>query len=295
MSGSKITLTSSILGAGAYVGDDAILTPGSLILHDLTHSQNPLPSGVPISGATIPNIAYAEAIVATGGGTQTGMASSFTNNSLAADAVFERTTKGGLHGLYSQVNNASANRGAYFSWSTAIQNFMFANLQHNFYFSIWTYRTRIAKNTAQPRMVSIYNTASPGYYELNFDSIGNSVATGKGSSATNGFNTTGLSRRSVETANFSSSGPVAANPPANAAAYIGQIMAWGNYGFGYSAWANIAPGDIFYRCYLEDLTFSGRSFTTVDALDSALLTQRALTTGGAYYGDSGWTSPATFP
>ncbi|MBF7010596.1 hypothetical protein QUC32_13005 [Novosphingobium resinovorum] len=38
--------------------DDALLVPGSLALFDASHSASPLPAGVPVSGADVPNIAW---------------------------------------------------------------------------------------------------------------------------------------------------------------------------------------------------------------------------------------------
>lgn len=51
---------------------------------------------------------------------------------------------------------------------------------------------------------------------------------------------------------------------------------------------------IVYRFYLEDLTVSGRSHATVDALSYAEYTKHVLTVGGRYYGDT-FTDPATIP
>ena len=293
MSSLKLVLTSPVAGAGGYVGDDAILTPGSLILHDLTHSQNPLASGVPASGTAIPNIAYAECAAVLGSGTQSSLVSTFTNNALSADAIFERTAKGGLHGLYSHVNNTNANRGAYIRAAAAIEAYLYANLTHDLYFSIWTYRTRVAITTAQnPRMVAApVSINSAGNFKIILDATSavNNALTGKLSALSNGPNSAGLSRRSVESSAWSNGNPASA---ADTAAYL---MGWGNWGPGTAAWENITPGDIFYRCYLEDLTVSGRTASVVDTLEASLFTQRVLTAGGAYYGDSGWTAPSSFP
>lgn len=54
---------------------------------------------------------------------------------------------------------------------------------------------------------------------------------------------------------------------------------------------DLHPSHIFYRFYIEDLTVSGRSYATVDALDLALFTA-AFAAGGRYYNDT-FTSPST--
>ena len=289
MSNLKFVIPSPVSGAGAYIGDDAILTRGSLILHDLTHSQNPLTSGVPANGAAIPNIAYAECAGTIGSGTQSSLVSTFTNNAQAADAIFERTARGGLHGLYSQVNNTNTNRGAYISAASAIVSYLYANVAHDYYFGIWTNRTRTAISAASPRMVNIASQINAGHFLVEFDTSGNNAATGKVSALSNGDNNIGLSRRSVESNNWQT------NPPTALGDTLVYLMGWGNYGPGATAWENSAASDIFYRCYLEDLTVSGRTALAVDTLEASLFTQRVLTAGGAYYGDSGWTNPSSFP
>ena len=57
---------------------------------------------------------------------------------------------------------------------------------------------------------------------------------------------------------------------------------------------NNVSSHIVYRLYLEDLTVSGRSYATVDALSWAEYQKQVLTPGGRYYGDT-FTDPATLP
>ncbi|MBD7153500.1 hypothetical protein HPO45_27130, partial [Klebsiella pneumoniae] len=45
------------------------------------------------------------------------------------------------------------------------------------------------------------------------------------------------------------------------------------------------PSFIFYRFYMEDLTVSGRSYATVDALDQALFDEAFYSSTGRYRND----------
>ncbi|MER2974725.1 hypothetical protein ABS815_15285, partial [Klebsiella pneumoniae] len=45
------------------------------------------------------------------------------------------------------------------------------------------------------------------------------------------------------------------------------------------------PSFIFYRFYMEDLTVSGRSYATVDALDQALFDEAFNSSTGRYRND----------
>jgi hypothetical protein len=68
-----------------------------------------------------------------------------------------------------------------------------------------------------------------------------------------------------------------------------------NFGVnGNSANKDKIDSHIIYRFYLEDLTVSGRSYATVDALSWAEYTKHVLTVGGRYYNDT-FTSPSTIP
>lgn len=61
----------------------------------------------------------------------------------------------------------------------------------------------------------------------------------------------------------------------------------------FSAAVNKGGSHILYRCYLEDLTVSGRTYEQVKAIDDALFAA-AFSSGGKFYGDT-YTDPATLP
>lgn len=256
---------------------DGLLSAGSLYLFDLSHSQGGV-TGMPITGTPIPNIAYAEAAAILGSGSAATLAGSFLNNAQAADALFERTSKLGIQGIYSQVNNSNTSRGAQINVATAIRDYMIANKTHLFYISVWARRTRAAIATGH-RFMEI---GGGGTY-LGF--LGATGATSKvaGSSKIVGGANTVANRFAAMTAQAGSGDTVSA---------VASAMTYGNIGSG-SALTNQCPSDIFYRAYCEDLTVSGRTYAQVEALDEALWTA-AFGAGGRFNGDT-YTAASAFP
>lgn len=266
---------------------DKLLTPGSLLLVDPIHSSIPWAAGVPANAAVLPNIAWKRAKTLIGSGDASSLGVYFDDLHQAADALFERTPKGGLHGIYSQVNNGNVNRGAALRAQPAIRTYIWTNKAHRFYLSTWSRRTRLAITTggAQPRTAHISSSASGGNRMLCFDTnetFGNG-ATGFREAIPR--NTLGTQMRGADGAGFT------VNPASDVDTAV-ILFSWGNYTPGGTAWENKAPSDVFYRVYIEDLTVSGRTFAQVDAIDYALW-QAAFAVGGRYYGDTN-TDPATF-
>lgn len=269
-----ITFTDTTL---PILRSDALLSAGSLYLFDLGHSLGGV-SGVPAAGASIPNIAYAEAAAVLGAGTESSLAGVFSSNAVAADALFERTPKKGLHAIYSQVNNTVSGHGSQIGVATAIRDYIIANKTHLFYFSVWAHRTRAALATGHRYM----EIGSGGNFLGYMSGAGN---TGKASGL---YNVVGGANA---VANRYSSMRASAGSSDTVAAAAGSII-FGNGGSG-SALTNQCPSDIFYRGYCEDLTVSGRTYADVDALDKALW-DAAFAAGGRFAGDT-FTAPSTFP
>jgi hypothetical protein len=256
---------------------DALLSTGSLYLFDLGHSLGGV-SGVPASGAVIPNIAYAEAAAVLGAGTESSLAGVFSRNAVAADALFERTPKKGLYTIYSQVNNAVSGHGSQINVAAAIRDYIIANKTHLFYFSVWAHRTRAAIATGHRYM----EIDSGGNFLGDMSGAGN---TGKASGI---YNVVGGANA---VANRYSSMRASTGSGDTVAAAAASII-FGNGGSG-SALTNQCPSDISYRGYCEDLTVSGRTYADVDALDKALW-DAAFAAGGRFAGDT-FTAPSTFP
>lgn len=255
---------------------DGILSAGSLALMDLSHSQG-MVSGVPANGALIPNIAYAEAAAILGGGTASTLSTTFVNNAQSVDALFERTLKLGLQGIYSQVNQTTNGRGAQLNLAAPIRDYIIANKTHRFYISVWARRTRAA--IGDQRFMEFGNGGS----YLGF--MSRSAITSKVAGPSNqigGLNT--VANRFVAMQAQAGSADTVSTPAAS--------FVFGNIGSG-TALQNQCASDIFYRAYCEDLTVSGRTYAQVEAIDQALWTA-AFAAGGRFNGDT-YTEPSTFP
>lgn len=290
MSGIKITLTSAFTDTSLpLLLDDPILSNGSLVLIDPTHSLSNT-VGVPANNALITNIAWNQAKSLVGSGDINSLSATFTDLHQGTDALFERTSKGGLHGIYSQVNNTSAERGAFINSPTLIQSYLFANMSHRFYMSVWGRRTRTAITTggADPRFSQINNSGSGGSYMLIQSALNGSANSFIGNTITPSRNTANVFRCSI-----GNTGGFTVAAPTSSTQIMANMFMWGNTPPGESVWSNKAASDVLYRVYLEDLTVSGRTYAQVDAIDAAMQAT-AFASGGRFYGDT-FTAPSTFP
>jgi len=264
---------------------DKILTAGSLLLVEPNHSYNPV-SGVPANAAVIPNIAWEEAAALLGSGDATTLASSFSSSFTGTDAFLERSTKGGLHMCVSQVGYTNG-RGAAIRASTAIEAYLQAHPTNNIYLSKWSRITRAASagSPAESFETAIWNNSLGTLSGRNiaFYRSGYSYTSGR---ADPGNNTVGNTFRNAANASFTGGNPSSGNVRIHP-------HSWGNYYQSGLSAGNHHPSSILYRVYIEDLTASGRSYATVDALDHELWTA-AFATGGRYNGDT-FTAVSTLP
>lgn len=265
------------------IHNDFILSNGSLYLFDMAHSLGRL-SSVPVGGSVIPNVAATEAAAILGVAANT-LNGSFVSQAQAADARFELSGKGGIHGIYSQVNNVAAGRGAYVGLPTAIINYLIANKTHQFYLSAWVRRTRAAlaaplNGVGMPWLdlgAGANYLARAGGSRAGFKISANSKVLPAG-----GLNS--VANRYVVMSGSAGSGDTITTPRG--------AMLWGGILTG-DSFTNVAPSDILYRTYMEDLTVSGRNYAEVEAIDKALW-DVAFAVGGRYYGDT-FTAPSAFP
>lgn len=280
MAGQKIVLSGVSFSDATLpvLRADGILSAGSLCLFDLAHSQGQV-TGVPTAGTVLPNVAWeqAQALI---GGSQASLAGLFSTAATAADAKFERTPKGGLHAIYSQVNNTTNSRGAQMSMSTAVRDYIIANKTHLFYVSVWAQRTRAAVSAAH----RFQEIGGGGSY------LGFMAATANTSKVVGSSKIVGAANSNVVANRLVTMTQQAG--AADAITAVGTMMGFGNIGSG-TALTNQCPSDIFYRAYIEDLTVSGRTFAQVEALDEALW-NTAFAAGGKFYADT-FTAPSTFP
>ena len=289
-------------GSGPVVPEtDARLHAGSLLLLDVMHSSNPLAAGVPADGALIPNIAYDEAVAAIGGTpTESDLAGIFKTNGLSSTTgLLERTTKGGIHAIVTQGTLAAGAGGAAVMLPTAIRQFLFDHPTNDIYMSQWTNRTRaslLSSGTSNLKFAISSTASGLANYKAGHISYGSGINSSRPNTGVNllgarvpvgGGNDVGAQIANVGSGGWT--GTVAAS-----------LAALTAYGFNVGSPATTpvtnrqASGfssEIFYACYVEDLTVSGRTYAEVDALDLAAFTA-AFGTGGRYNGDT-YTAPST--
>ncbi|MDR7230644.1 hypothetical protein J2X45_001735 [Caulobacter sp. BE264] len=262
---------------------------GSLMLLDVRNWS----AGVPANAALLPNLAREQAALSGITGDTSAVFKKVGSLETSGQGLLERTTKGGLHVIVRQSSPIAIDNGYTIDVPTNVLAYMLANPTHNFYYSQWSKVTRvaIASNGGAPSTMSIENAANAGYVRFSHISgqqmpVGGNVI---GNRESNSWNVTGDSFRN-RAGKSSDTTPVAANYSiSKSLATLGAGTRQNNYGpilGSLSSW-------VFYRAYIEDLTLSGRSYATVDALDYAMY-QEAFGAAGRFYGDT-YTAPSTIP
>ena len=280
---------------------DPLLTTGSLVLLDTTHpAGTPWGSGVPTNGTLLPNLAATQAA---------GVLPSLTADQLKASMYFgsafstngfaERTGKGGLHLALKPSITGDSNTLAMIRFDTEFvdgTNGLTSIASHDLFISLWGRVTKAyasdfhVSNVPPHSLIGSGNTVY-GFYtrrtsgNVNYPTDSRKIG-GREYGVTGTGTTLGPMLQNIAVANVVT--PISGGANARAALTVGNGTGFssgaGNYGKGGSF--------IFYRFYMEDLTVSGRSYATVDALDNALFTQDVLTSGGRFYGDT-FTNPTT--
>lgn len=270
--------------------NDEILSSGSLLLLDCSHTYGGFGSGVPVDNQLIENIAWKEAIATVLSGSQNSMRAT-ADIYAGAGFSMERTGRGGLHFMLSQAGDLAASTGAEILLPSELRSYLQANPTNDIYLSAWTRLTKVAglNGSVWPATVALQRTVSStsnylAFFDANDTFPLGSSAKNLGERLSNGTNTLGNSLRSVAVDGWTGT------PPASAAELRNGIVLAGARGaYTGLALSDDAPSFILYRLYLEDLTVSGRDFADVDAIDFAAFT-REFATGGKFAGDT-FTSP----
>jgi hypothetical protein len=294
--GRKLVLTGTKLtdlAAPRLAEIDVMESNGVLLLVDPTHPYQSWAAGVPADQAAVPNLAAKNAALATG------LTLASVQNAVVGNVGLtgtkgkvERTSKGGLHGIISPTVTTYNTDGLQVMIPQALYDWIkLTAYTHNFYYSLWTQRTRAHAASADAENLSFGQIASGGGFLGMFTQKSNlpgtisgarAVTANVGPSFRNLANIPGTSLRDSAEA----SGHLG---PGNHSAFI-----VGNRSTSNASAARLGKGGshALYRIFLEDLTISGRTYAEVDALDYAQYTKHVLTPGGRYYGDT-FTDPAT--
>jgi len=272
--------------------DDLILAPGSLMLLDTSNGSQSQPAVIPagLSTGLLPNIAWKECAAVLGTGDAASLAFSAYNNLSGTNGKFEITSKKGLHSLISQVNHTATSQNSSVRIPLAIRNYIAANPTHKYYVSTWVRQTR-----------SFVTGIDFGVLVMNFSTTGNYNVLQSPSQVRIQGQSAALEYRDALAVNDLN--PQIRNKAINA--LTGTPGGNGNSDLGFSLFANggglnaygsvsvlnKCPSMIMYRAYIEDLTVSGRTYATVDAIDKQMY-DAAFAVGGKFYGDS-FTDPTT--
>ncbi|WP_188043656.1 hypothetical protein [Changpingibacter yushuensis] len=286
--------------------DPVLPTQGALLLIDPTHPVlGAWEAGVPASGGTVPNLAWDHAAAVLGSGTEESLACAMDYSGMSGSkGLIERTTRGGLHGIFSQTQNVAAGDTTHMSirlpeplrlWiSTG------AAKEHSTFVSVWGATTRVTN-------------MNPGQFEAILELMEGNTTAGRALIRSNGagypnVNNTNHLGSSHYPAAVLPAGPFRKALGTGAAGGVfvsygadsNSVFAVGNVGLNrYSGGSTPVPlghsgSRVLYRVYVEDLTVSGRTYAEVDALDQSLFASEVLTAGGRYYGDT-YTNPSTLP
>lgn len=273
---------------------NSILVNGSLVLVDPNDANLPWAAGAPASGALLPNLAWDRAAPVVGGITAASQLYCPYTNLLTgtSESIFERSAKGGLHGIVSQVNSSNTSHFAMIRAAPAIEAYINANPNHSYYLDIWENVDRLSTATAYPIAGIFKAYAQVNNYGIYLQSGSVTVAAPAGGDRL-GFRLSSgaYTALGIAIANIAESAWTGTLPASDVKVVL---TAWGNVDAFGSLTANKAASKIFYGMYLEDLTVSGRSYATVDAIRFGQYTT-AFTTGGEFYGDTTPTAPSALP
>jgi hypothetical protein len=308
MPGLQITLPVTFSGSQPVFREDPLLAPGSLWLFDVRSSIEG--SGVPANGAPLYNLAWREAKLALGTGTEATLAAPMAITP-GTGMTFERSGKGGFHSIADVTNIPGSGTGASIEASSIIKDHILAFPGHSYYLSAWQKITRVpgsptdshrdfgihkrSTNWGQASLMMAYNGATGRtsvFYIL--PGAGGRAnlpdllrVSGPNLAAPHDAHVIGATSAVASAPFWATNSATTIVPPANASE-LGLGVFFGRYN------AGAGPGEgsrIMYRVYLEDLTISGRTAATVQAADVALQTV-AFASGGAFYNDT-YTAPTT--
>jgi hypothetical protein len=309
MTGMKIVLPTTFSDPSLPVlRDDPILTAGSLLLVDPAHPAKQWPAGVPANNGTVPNLAWKEAVAAIGSGTESALAAVIERSSAITGALglVERSAKGGLHVILSATTLLASGQGVAIRPGQPVIDYMVANPNHAYFFSLWFKGTRFTNGNGAPHSFTLSSTQDTS----NLWFVNNSA--GPGSFPITGAGSKNLGSRRSLTDLRTGTNPALTPPYSSPVIFNGAVSGYtgtpaltgaaalaknkvfnaGNIDWFKEGATVAAASRLFWRAYIEDLTVSGRSYQQVDGIDFAEYQKQVLTTGGRYHGDT-YTDPAT--
>ena len=302
MSGLKLTLPTTFNNSTLPVYyPDSRMNAGSLLLLDFSHPNSGV-SSVPANGAVLNNIAWETSKALIPSGTQTTLSPTVANTITGSGGLMELTSKKGLHGIISQVNDIQSGNEFNIVMPSLIANYTRVNASRGMFFSLWARTTRAALFGGF--YVFNQNSISGGSYLAGF-------ANGNNQTTSNALPSTGSQR-------VGGRDPYTQTPVSNKLynvmvnAVTGTVTTdgtsqfkFGSAGSNQAAEVNKASSNILYQLHIVDVETArvqynlqngtsltqAQMYTILDALDLAAWTA-AFGTGGRFENDT-FTSPST--
>lgn len=253
------------------------LTDGSLLLIDAAYIPADFDFSTLFAVAGVTNLAQEEASALTGK-TYDELKINWNNTLVTTgstpEAKYERTTKGGIHGIVSLVNQVAGHRGRF--TCPGIMPYI-AEQQNNHKFAVFAHYqvTRVGSGTpaTQTTEMLIASQTSPSTNRLIVARLPNTVSSGPAlfslQSDKNGNDFTGT-------------------------IYYQDLPVWGAAsGFG-ALVNNACKSYVLYRLHFVDIDASGMSFAELVASEQTLFDMN-FGAGGKYAGDTIPTSPSALP
>lgn len=281
--GLKIVIPDVQFPTSQLVQIDPILVghSGGLILYERGHPYLDDLVTVPVNAGVSTNLASVSCNSMTGG---SGDGAWDISDLTGGKALLERSTKGGIHYVTSRTLGTTGHH-ARIALPDAIKTYLRGTGDsHHYYVSTWARKTRVEVSNANSMLHALTATSAPSTNYIYYQTEAGSGGAGGGGTVSGMNRSLGNQRAAVHGTGW------AGTEPANNGAV--NAIAFGHGATILSATAITVANWVIYRCYIEDLTVSGRSHTAVDALDLAEHTKQVLTAGGRYYGDT-YTDPAT--
>ncbi|SHF06204.1 hypothetical protein SAMN02745157_1546 [Kaistia soli DSM 19436] len=276
--------------------DDPLMSEGTLALWDPRHHLCAF-TGVPIQSQVIGNAAKNQAAIVLGLDASLLDFTASVTVTGTTEIKIERSGKGGLHTILSQVNETVSNNKCVFNGPSALRDYLFNLVPSGAVgICIWQRVTRSAI-AAGPSASTTHLVSS---------SSGNVFLWAAPGGSLNGASPLGtFSANSAEGARFNTIGINAwSGTKPGSSNSTGLQIGGSPGGVTGNANNNKKSSNILYRVQIEDLTKSKRSNSgfggTVteeyNAFQAAMYAQfqKEFAAGGAFYGDT-FTDPATFP
>jgi len=260
---------------------DARLNTGSLLLLNPAHGSGAWAAGPPKNGDVLPNIAAAQVRKTLGAASDALVSASWANTgTTAAEVVTERTTKGGVHVLPSQVND-NKDHFQRVDMPAALTAYLKANTGHSLYMSLFARTTRVGASSLLARISSATGNVLR-------QSIAEGTSNGSPVIVSNPTSGSTLIARSTSQPSPGMLLMDIATSTVPTSWTAGSDINPALMFFGPTATASLhkAPGWVLYDFYLEDLTISGATYADAHTRALASYASQITDPSGIYAGDA---------